>query len=141
MDITECLEEPLWAKEGKASKAGYQSCPWITRPRPAIDRVSSAWLISCFSDPNANFIFGSDPSAYAKAVPLAMYQGDGFGPVEDRCTLETLCSSYAIGNKKVRLIAEPIHDPDLEYGQVRALRRADDQPKFCRGGTPQESLR
>jgi hypothetical protein len=105
------------AKKGKASKADYQGRSWITRPRPGIDRVSSAWLIYRFIDSKAKFIFGNDPSAHAKAVPFDMYQSTGFGHEGDSCTFETLCWSFAIADKKVRFIAEAIHDADLEDGK------------------------
>src|SRR5439155_9970342 len=36
----------------------YQGKTWLTRPRPEIDRVGSAWLIRKFVDPKARFIFG-----------------------------------------------------------------------------------
>src|SRR5437870_1483093 len=35
---------------------------WLTRPRPEIDRVGSAWLIRTFIDPKAKFIFNTDPA-------------------------------------------------------------------------------
>src|SRR5689334_253929 len=30
---------------------------WVTRPRPHIDRIASAWLIKRFIDPDAEFVF------------------------------------------------------------------------------------
>jgi hypothetical protein len=95
------------AKKGKASKADEQNRTWSTRPRPGIDRVSSAWLNSRFMDAKASFIFGGGPSADAPAVPRDRYQGDGFRHAGDRCTFEGLWSSFAIGDKKVRLRAQP----------------------------------
>ena len=35
----------------------YRGKTWLTRPRPEIDRVGSAWLIPKFIDPKAKFIF------------------------------------------------------------------------------------
>jgi len=37
----------------------YRSKLWITRPRPEIDRVGSAWLIRKFIDPAAKFVFAN----------------------------------------------------------------------------------
>jgi len=102
------------AMKKKASKNDYQGSTWITRPRPGIDRVASAWLILRFIDPKANFIFGSDSAAHANAVPFDMFQGGGFGHEGDRCTFETLRLSFGITDKKVLLIAQAIHDADLE---------------------------
>jgi hypothetical protein len=103
----------------KVSKNDYQRRTWITRPRPGIDRVSSAWLILRFIDPKAKFIFGADTKVHAKAVPFDMFQGTGFGHEGDRCTFETLCLSFGITDKKVMLIAQAIHDADLEDAKFR----------------------
>ena len=35
----------------------YRSKRWVTRPRPEIDRVGSAWLIRKFVDTDAKFVF------------------------------------------------------------------------------------
>ena len=45
---------------------------WLTRPRPEIDRVGSAWLIRKFIDPKARFIFAAEPSAHPQAIPTAI---------------------------------------------------------------------
>ena len=42
----------------------YREKTWLTRPRPEIDRVGSAWLISKFIDPKAKFVFA--PTAQAE---------------------------------------------------------------------------
>jgi hypothetical protein len=105
----------------KVSKAEYQNRTWLTRPRPGIDRVSSAWLISRFIDPKARFVFGSKPATHPKTVPFDMFQGAGFGHQGDRCTFETLCHSFSLTDKKVLLIGQAVHDADLEddkYGRT-----------------------
>jgi len=119
------LEQPQEKTEAprksKAVKKDYQNRTWMTRPRPGIDRVSSAWLISRFIDPKAKFIFGKDPAAHATAVPFDMFQGGGFGHEGDHCTFETLCSAFGITDKKVQLIAQAIHDADLEDAKFGRL--------------------
>lgn len=109
-------------EEGKqrgemASKASYQNRTWMTRPRPGIDRVSSAWLITRFIDSNPQFIFGKDAKGWAGAVPFDMFHAGGFGHEEDHCTFETICRRFGIKDKAVRVIAEAIHDADLEDGR------------------------
>src|SRR5258708_1268443 len=47
---------------------------WLTRPRPQIDRVGSAWLIRRFIDAEAKFIFAHDPKKHPGAIPYQMYQ-------------------------------------------------------------------
>ena len=98
----------------KVAKKDYQGKTWMTRPRPGIDRISSAWLITRFIDPKARFIFADDPAKQPSAIPFDMYGKAGFGHDGDRCTFETLCRSFAIRDKKTLLIAEAIHDADLE---------------------------
>jgi hypothetical protein len=100
--------------KGKVSKTEYQGRKWITRPRPGIDRVSSAWLIMRFIDSKAIFLFGSDPAAHPVAVPFDTYQSIGFGHEGDHCTFETICARFGVADKKVRFIGQAIHDADLE---------------------------
>jgi hypothetical protein len=108
---------PPLSKRGGVSKAKYQKRTWITRPRPGIDRVSSAWLISRFIDAKPKFIFGSNPAAYPSAIPFDMFQGIGFGHEGDHCTFETLCLAFDISDRRVLAIAHAIHDADLEDGK------------------------
>ena len=104
-------------ERGSASKAKYQKRTWITRPRPGIDRVSSAWLISRFIDAKPKFIFDTSPAAHRDAIPFDMFQGVGFGHERDRCTFETLCLAFDISDHKVLTIEQAIHDADLEDGK------------------------
>src|SRR6266536_1918877 len=59
-------------------KKEFQKRTWVTRPRPGIDRVSSAWMILRFIDPQARFTFGTHSAKVAGAVPFDMFQADGF---------------------------------------------------------------
>ena len=98
---------------GKVSPAEYRNRVWVTRPRPGVDRVTSAWLIRKFIDPKAKFAFAPEDKKPAKAVPFDMYEG-GFGHRGEDCTFETLAKRFAIRDKAVRTIGEMIHDADLE---------------------------
>jgi hypothetical protein len=104
-------------ERGSAVKAKYQRRTWITRPRPGIDRVSSAWLISRFIDAKPRFIFGTNPALHKDAIPFDMFQGVGFGHEGDRCTFETLCVAFDISDHTVLTIEQAIHDADLEDGK------------------------
>jgi hypothetical protein len=120
-DVLARLERPMKEKNmpatRKAAKKDYQNGTWMTRPRPGVDRVSSAWLISRFIDAKPTFIFGEDPALHPKAVPFDMYGDRGFGHEGDHCSFETLCQAFEITDKKVLLIAQSIHDADLEDGK------------------------
>ena len=94
-------------------KSEFQNKTWVTRPRPGIDRVSSAWLIRKFIDPEARFVFSSKPSKMRNAIPFDTFEGAGFTHKEDRCTFETLCKEFAVRDSKVLAIAQIVHDADL----------------------------
>jgi hypothetical protein len=100
-----------------ATKREFLNRSWVTRPRPGIDRVSSAWLIQRFIDPNARFVFASDPRQVPGAIPFDMFTADGFGHRGDDCTFETLRHEFSIKDRKVREIAQIIHDADLDDGK------------------------
>ena len=109
-------DEPEPAKStrrGKGKRAQFANRVWVTRPRPGIDRVSSAWLIRRFIDPKARFVFSAAPESHPEAIPFDMYVEQGFGHRGDDCTFETLCKEFAIRDGKVKRIAQIIHDADL----------------------------
>lgn len=96
-----------------SNPAEYSGRLWVTRPRPGIDRVSSAWLIRRFIDPKARFGFGNDAQRHSGAIPFDMFGVDGFGHRGEDCTFETLCKEFRVRDRKVIRIAELIHDADL----------------------------
>src|SRR5437762_9892905 len=87
----------------------YQSKTWLTRPRPEIDRVGSAWLISKFIDPNAEFAFASEVSAEPDAVSFDMIDAE-FSHLGEDCTFETLAKRFVIRDKAIQKIGEMIDD-------------------------------
>lgn len=94
---------------------------WVTRPGVKVDRMASAWFIRRFVDTKARFRF-ADPSAPKKdgEVRFDMVGGD-FTHEEDRCTFETLVRRVGLPDKRVRAIAEMVHDLDLKdskYGRA-----------------------
>lgn len=93
---------------------------WLTRPRPQIDRVGSAWLIRKFIDPQARFIFGADPSKHPEAIPYDMFEVE-FSHHGDDCTFETLVKRFGIADKGALKMAEMIHDADLEDGKFQTV--------------------
>ncbi len=98
---------------GTARKADqYRGRTWMTRPRPGVDRVSSAWLIRNFVDFKAKFIFSADAHARDNVLRFDMFEGE-FTHVGDECTFETLLKRFKLRDKRLRRIAEMIHDADL----------------------------
>ncbi len=128
---------------GRISKAEYQNRAWLTRPRPGIDRVSSGWFIRRFIDSKATFLFGSDPKAHPEAVPFDMYQAGGFGHEGGNCTFETLCSRFGTADKRVRYIAQAIHDADLDdekFGRTEGIIINQILKGWTKQGIPDEEL-
>lgn len=120
------LREPDTAKPAAISRKDplqYRNKVWITRKRPFIDRMASAWLIRRFVDTEAAFRFIDDkdlgklPSG---EVAFDM-QGGEFTHHGELCTFEVLVRSFGIKDKAVRKIAEIVHDLDLKddkYGNA-----------------------
>jgi hypothetical protein len=98
----------------------YRSKLWITRPRPEIDRVGSAWLIRKFIDPDAKFVFANNPSETPEAIPYDMFEVE-FSHHGDCCTFETFIERFGIRDRAVRRLAEVIHDADLEDDKFHRL--------------------
>lgn len=107
----------------RVNPENYRNKTWLTRPRPEIDRVGSAWLIRKFIDPKAKFIFNRKASARPKAISFDMLDAQFSHQGED-CTFETLTKRFAIRDKAVRKIGEMIHDADLDdtrFQRVEAI--------------------
>lgn len=114
-------DQPASGRKASGKSGEYVNRLWMTRPRPGIDRVSSAWLIRRFIDPKARFVFGAEPGAHTDAIPFDMFCSQGFGHRGEDCTFETLQKEFSIKDAKVNRIAQIIHDADLgdeKFGRV-----------------------
>lgn len=89
----------------------FRGRTWLTRPRPEIDRVGSAWLIRRFIDSKAKFVFATKRPP-SRRVVFDMLDGD-FSHEGDNCTFETLLGRFGINDNVARKIGEMIHDADL----------------------------
>lgn len=139
---------------GPGDPPTYRGRLWVTRPRPGVDRMSSAWLIRRFVDPEARFGFAADRDAVpAAGVPFDMFgvelthRGEG-------CTFETLCEVFGIREPAVLRIAAIVHDLDLKDGRFGApeaatvgaviaglqLAHADDESLLAQGMSLFEAL-
>jgi len=105
---------------GAKKRADFQRRRWLTRRRPGVDRMASAWLIRRYIDAKAIFAFGDAPKE--SDVPFDMYSG-GFGHRGGLCTFEVLCVEFGISAPAVSHIARIVHDLDLKentYGLPEA---------------------
>ena len=98
----------------------YQNKTWLTRPRPEIDRVGSAWLISKFIDRKPKFVFAPSANAVPGAIPFDMLDAE-FSHHGNYCTFETLIRRFAIADKVVAKIGEMIHDADLDDSRFQRV--------------------
>ncbi len=109
----ESLRKPKGKALPELQTRKFQGQTWLTRPRPEIDRVGSAWLIRHFIDPKAKFVFAASPGDHSQAIPYDMFEVE-LTHHGDHCTFETLVERFALDDKHLSAIAEMIHDADLE---------------------------
>jgi hypothetical protein len=98
----------------------YQGKTWLTRPRPEIDRVGSAWLITRFIDRKPKFVFASTLEAIPDAIPFDMLDAE-FSHHGNYCTFETLIRRFSISDKSLVKIGEMIHDADLDDARFQRV--------------------
>ena len=120
----------------------YQGKTWLTRPRPEIDRVGSAWLISKFIDRKPKFVFAPTADAVPDAIPFDMLDAE-FSHHGNYCTFETLTKRFAISDKSVAKIGEMIHDADLDdarFQRVEAVGIDRVLKGWAKEGLPDEEI-
>ena len=87
---------------------------WATRAHIHIDRAACAWLIRRHVDPDAEFVFVTDPAELPagatpfdiRGVELSHHHGD--------CSFETILRRYELTDPVLWKIAEIIHEADLD---------------------------
>ena len=126
LDESEALLAQTPAAPKAISKTGekimpekFRSRTWVTRPRPGVDRMSSAWLIRRFIDPEAKFAFAEKPDGVPGGVPFDMF-GVQFSHEGSSCTFETLLRRFAIGGQALTRIGEIVHILDLKDERFEA---------------------
>ena len=98
----------------------YQGKTWLTRPRPEIDRVGSAWLIARFIDRKPKFVFASNADAIPGAIPFDMLDAE-FSHHGNFCTFETLTRRFVISDKSIAKIGEMVHDGELDDARFQRI--------------------
>jgi hypothetical protein len=91
----------------------FRGKTWVTRPRPHVDRIASAWAIRRFVDPQATFAFASPPEKVKGAIPFD-YPGVEFGHQGEDCTFEILLKRFGLKDRALHILAEIVHDADLK---------------------------
>ena len=126
---------------------------WVTRPRPHVDRIASAWLIRRFIDPEAVFVFAEPAEFPADAIAFDA-PGVELSHEGEDCTFETLVRRARLRDRRLVRLAEIVHEADLRDGKypheeargidvaIRALLAAspDDHQVLAHGLTLFEGL-
>jgi hypothetical protein len=89
---------------------------WVTRPRPQVDRIASAWLIKRFIDPDAVFVFAVPADFPKDAVPFDA-PGVELSHHGEDCTFETLVKRARLRDRRLVRLAEIVHEADLRDGK------------------------
>ena len=123
-DRDERAGAPRTMTRGATGTRDYRRRTWVTRQRPGVDRMASAWLIRRFIDPDARFAFLAERASIPRGgVPFDMF-GVEFSHHGDRCTFETLCATFNLDAPALARIAAIVHDLDLKdqrFGAAEAL--------------------
>lgn len=90
----------------------YKGRTWVTRPRPHVDRLASAWLIRRFVDPNATIRYGEPREG---EVTFDM-PGAELGHTGNLCTFETILAAFRLDDPALRALAAIVHEIDLRDG-------------------------
>jgi CRISPR/Cas system-associated endoribonuclease Cas2 len=99
----------------RQNKTSFQKKIWVTRANVHTDRMACAWLIAKFIDEKARFSFTKNTN-YRPAkneIRYDMFDAE-FTHVGDKCTFEVLVDSFGINDPAIRLLAEVIHDLDIQ---------------------------
>jgi hypothetical protein len=109
-------EEPRRRDKPTLDLRALRRRDWVTRPRPHVDRIASAWLIKRFIDPEATFMFAGPaefpPNAIPFDTPGAELSHDG-----NDCTFETLLKRAGLRDRRLTHLAEIVHEADLRDGK------------------------
>ncbi|MGD2080138.1 MAG: chromate resistance protein [Nitrospirota bacterium] len=112
-------ERPEVSEIAKRDIADYQGKTWITRPKPFVDRMATAWLIKRFVDREAVFGFMEEKDLKLKSGDAVSFdiQGGDLTHLADMCTFEVVMRSFDLKDRALRKLAELVHELDLKDGK------------------------
>jgi hypothetical protein len=87
---------------------------WATRANIHIDRAACAWLIRRDLDPNAQFVFLTDPTQIPADATAFDLRGVELGHHNGDCSFETILRRHELTDPVLWRIAEIIHEADLD---------------------------
>jgi hypothetical protein len=87
---------------------------WATRTGPHVDRTACAWLIARFIDPEAEFVFVSDPDEVPADATGFDMRGVELSHHHGECSFEAFLRRYGLDDPVLWAMARIVHEADLE---------------------------
>jgi hypothetical protein len=87
---------------------------WATRAGVHIDRAACAWLIRRHIDPQAEFVFITDPTETPHDAIAFDIRGAELSHHRGDCSFETILRRYQLDDPVLWRIAQIIHEADLD---------------------------
>lgn len=87
---------------------------WATRAGVHIDRAACAWLIRRHLDPDAEFVFVTDPAEVPADATAFDMRGVELGHHGGQCSFETILRRRGLDDPVLWKLAELIHEADLD---------------------------
>ena len=92
----------------------FRGRTWVTRQRPWIDRLATAWLVLRFVDPAARFAWFENPGKGAKGAVGFDYDGATFSHVDGKVTFEVVAHTFGLeGDRALKGIGDLVHYIDV----------------------------
>lgn len=104
--------QPVAAAVPRLDRGGFQGRLWVTRERPWVDRLASAWLIRRFIDTNARLEWSRDPARAPRDAIGYDYDGARFTHVGARVTFETLLAAFDLETPALLRLGTVVHSLD-----------------------------
>jgi hypothetical protein len=86
---------------------------WATRAGVHIDRAACAWLLRRFIDPDAEFLFVTDPDEVPADATAFDMRGAALSHHGGDCTFETILRRYDLQDPVLWDLARIVHEADL----------------------------
>ena len=86
---------------------------WATRAGVHIDRAACAWLVRRFIDPDAEFLFVTDPDEVPADATAFDMRGAELSHHGGDCSFETILRRYELQDPVLWDLARMVHEADL----------------------------
>lgn len=106
-------ESPSMEESKVLQPEAFRGKTWVTRPRPHVDRIATAWAIRRFIDPKAKFAFARELEGIQRGIPFDYLKAE-FGHQGEDSTFETFLKRFGLKDKALQEVAEIVHDADLK---------------------------